>query len=190
MLIRPSDILIPAPLDIDFPSPLPFSRLGVPLLRWLYVEVIDAFDFRVELRRDDSVASGLGGKLFARLSPLGGCGNELMLTVLRMVLPAPFTAADTARGCGSADVGAGVVGGRNVVEGARIALFGVFGPDLPGVGIPPVLFLVFVTGSAGSAMVGGPTEGREGRGKVVAILCLYQEPLEIGDVGGRSVGSV
>ena len=95
-----------------------------------------------------------------------------MLTVLRTLLPSAFM-PDTARGCGRADVGAGVVGGRKVVEGARIALFGVFGLDLPeGVGRPPVLFRVFVTGSAGKAMVGGPFDGRDGRGSVVAMMVV------------------
>ena len=69
MLIRPSDMRT---LDIDLPSPLPFKRLGVPLLKWLYVDAVDAFDLRDELRRDESAVRGLGGRLFARLSPLGG----------------------------------------------------------------------------------------------------------------------
>jgi hypothetical protein len=42
----------------------------------------------------------------------------------------------------------------------------VAGVDLlAGVGIPPVLLRVLPTGNAGSATVGGPIEGREGRGK-------------------------
>jgi hypothetical protein len=32
MLIKPSDILTPAPLEMDLPSPLPFKKLGVLLV--------------------------------------------------------------------------------------------------------------------------------------------------------------
>lgn len=77
---------------------------------------------------------------------------------------------ETARGCGRADVGAGVAGGRNVVDGALIPLLlGVLAPDLLGVGMAPLLFRVFATGSAGRAMFGGPLDGRDGRGSVVAM---------------------
>jgi len=62
-LMSPSDILTPAPTD--FPSPLPFSKLGVELPRWLYVETIEALDRRVEFRAP-SLARGLGGRLLAR----------------------------------------------------------------------------------------------------------------------------
>jgi hypothetical protein len=89
-LIKPSDVLTPA--VTDFPSPLPFSRLGVPP-RWPKVDDVDAFDFRVELLFG-SVPRGLGGTLLDRL---GGWGKELMLTALRIVLPAALT-AETARG--------------------------------------------------------------------------------------------
>lgn len=97
-----------------------------------------------------------------------------MLTVLRNVFIEELLMAETARGCGSADVGAGVVGGRNAEEeeGARRPLFGlgVDGLDFDaGVGRFPVLFLVFGTGRAGRAMVGGPFEGLAGLGSVVAI---------------------
>jgi hypothetical protein len=95
-----------------------------------------------------------------------------MLTAFRIVFPAPLT-ADTARGWGSAVVGAGVAGGRKVVEGARRPLLGVPFADLVGVAIPPVLFLVFTTGRAGRATVGGPFDGRDGRGSVVAIMLLF-----------------
>jgi hypothetical protein len=70
-------------------------------------------------------------------------------------------------------VGAGVVGGRKVVDGARRPLLGVFLADLEGVVMPPVLFLVFATGRAGSATVGGPFDGRDGRGSVVAIVSFF-----------------
>jgi hypothetical protein len=121
--------------------------------------------------RGESVANGLGGRLLTRPSPRGGCGNEFILTVFRMVFPA-LLIPDTARGCGKAEVGAGVAGGRKVeVDGARSPLFGVFAPDflLGELEIPPVLFLVLVTGRAGNATVGGPFDGRDGRGSVVAI---------------------
>jgi hypothetical protein len=48
---------------------------------------LGVFDLR---DRGFSLAKGLGGKLLDRLSPLGGCGNELMLTVFLSVLPAAF----------------------------------------------------------------------------------------------------
>lgn len=68
-------------------------------------------------------------------------------------------------------MGAGVAGGKNVVEGARSPLFGVLGVDLEaGIASPPVLFLVFPTGNAGSATVGGPLDGRAGLGNAVDIF--------------------
>lgn len=67
-------------------------------------------------------------------------------------------------------VGAGV-GGTRTADGARRPLLGVLGADLVELteGMFPVLFRVLVTGKAGSAMFGGPLEGRDGRGRVVAI---------------------
>jgi hypothetical protein len=50
---------------------------------------LGVFDFR---DRGFSLANGLGGRLLDLLSPRGGCGNELMLTVFLSVLPAAFTA--------------------------------------------------------------------------------------------------
>lgn len=100
-----------------------------------------------------------------------------MLTDLRSVLPAPFTAADAERGCGNAEDGAGVVGGGNsVLEGARSPVLGVFVNDRAGVdgGCKPDGFRVLATGSAGRAIVGGPFEGRLGLGSAVVIL----EPLK------------
>lgn len=86
MLIKPSDMRA---LLIDLPSPLPFNKLGVDgeYVRW--ESSLGVFDF---LDRDFSFANGLGGKLLDLLSPLGGCGNELMLTVFLSVFPAAFTA--------------------------------------------------------------------------------------------------
>lgn len=93
-----------------------------------------------------------------------------MLTVFRIV----FVGAameDTARGCGSAVVGAGVVGGRKVDEGARRPLLGVLLPDCEGVAaMPPVLFRVLVIGNAGRAAVGGPFMGRDALGSAAAIF--------------------
>jgi hypothetical protein len=92
----------------------------------------------------------------------------LILTVLRIVLPAEFT-PDTARGCGRAPVGAGDVGARYVDDGARNPVFGV--PDLlPGVDRAPILLRVLLTGRAGSAVVGGPIEGRDGRGRAADMV--------------------
>src|SRR4051812_16026875 len=92
-----------------------------------------------------------------------------MLTVFLIVLPTEFI-PESARGVGRAPVGAGVAGGRRVEEGARRLVFGfgVDGVDLQvGTASPPVLFRVLPTGSAGRAMVGGPTEGRDGLGSAV-----------------------
>lgn len=169
MLIRPSDIRTLA-LDIDLPSALLFNRLGAPLL-CEYVDATEPFDLRVEFR-EESAPSGLGGRLLMRLSPRGGWGNELMLTVLRNVRTEELLMAEAVRGCGRAEVGAGVVGGRKPAEGALRPLFefGVDGALEAVVGMPPVLFLVFGTGRAGSAMVGGPFDGRAGRGRVAISL--------------------
>ena len=112
-----------------------------------------------------------------------------MLTLFLKVLPAAFTGAGSPFGWGSAVVGTGV-GGFRFIDGARRLLRGVVGlvamPDgrgIPGTGLgdgdegaasmPPVLLRVFETGKAGKAMFGGPFDGREGRGKVVAILAVY-----------------
>lgn len=133
------------------------------------MDSLDDLDFRAV--RGFSLPNGLGGTVPDRLSPLGGCGKELMLTVFRKVfgvvgLPlAPFGRA------GRADKGEGLGGGgRWDVEGARRPL-GVLGADLvePGVGIFPVLFRDLLTGKDGRAMFGGPFDGLDGRGRVVVI---------------------
>jgi hypothetical protein len=68
-------------------------------------------------------------------------------------------------------VGAGVAGGRNVVEGTRRPVLGVLGVGLlAGVGSAPVLFRVLPIGSSGRATVGGPLDGREGLGSAVDML--------------------
>jgi hypothetical protein len=91
-----------------------------------------------------------------------------MLTVFRIVLPAALTPL-TARIWGNALDG--LRGGR-FADGARKPLLGVVGADLVEIadGMLPVLLRVLVTGKAGSAMLGGPLDGREGRGSVVAIV--------------------
>lgn len=125
---------------------------------------VDGLDFL-----DAPVApdNGLGGRLEMRESPFGGCGNELMLTVLRIVFP--FGVAATL-GVGRAEVGAGAGGGRFAADGARRPLRGALG-DLLAAWRFPVLLRVLGTGNAGSAEVGGPTEGRDGLG-IVAIIDL------------------
>ena len=70
-------------LVMDLSSPLPFKKLGVPALKLLWIDSLDDFDFRAV--RGLSLPSGLGGTVTVRLSPLGGCGKELMLTVFRTV---------------------------------------------------------------------------------------------------------
>jgi len=98
-----------------------------------------------------------------------------MLTVFRNVLPAPFMPAmpDTERGWGSAVVGGGVAGGRRLVDGARSPVLGAIGANLvAGVGTPPVLLRVLPTGKAGSAIVGGPFDGRDGLGSEADMVKL------------------
>lgn len=165
-LIKPSDIRT---LDIDFPSPLPFKKLGVLELKVVYDESLEALDFRTV--RDLSFANGLGGKLLPRVSPRGGCGNELILTLFLSVFPPPLTARPSFD-CGSAVRGAEPAGGKFIAEGVLRPDLGVPGADLAiGVaGMFPVLFRVLLTGNAGSAMLGGPREGREGRGSVVVMM--------------------
>lgn len=165
-LIKPSDMRT---LDIDFPSPLPFKKLGVLELKVVYAESLEALDFRAV--RGFSLARGLGGKLLPRVSPRGGCGNELILTLFLNVFPVPLTAT-ASFGCGSAVRGAGPAGGKFIAEGALRPDLGVPGADLAiGVaGMFPVLFRVLLTGNAGKAMLGGPREGREGRGSVVVMM--------------------
>lgn len=160
-------------LVIDFPSPLPLRKLGVLELNVLYIDSFAVFDgFLVD--RDLSVL-GLGGTpLLVRVSPLGGCGKELMLTLLRSVLPTPLMAG-ASFGCGSAAVGAGPGGAILIVEGVRSPDLGVPGTDLAATACEerfPVLFRVLLIGNAGRAMLGGPTEGRDGRGNVVVIVPL------------------
>lgn len=101
-----------------------------------------------------------------------------MLTDFRSVFPeAPFTRVDTERGCANADAGAGEVGGWcNVAEGARRPGLDVAVSDLAGVTgcCRPDDFRVFATGSAGSAIVGGPLEALGGFGSAVVILITWQ----------------
>ena len=126
--------------------------------------------------------SGLGGRLVVRI-PRGGCGNALMLMVFRNVFPAPFTPG-VVLSLGKTVLPPGVVrAARFECEGARIPLFGNRGGEVlvlesDMVGMFPVLFRVFVVGSAGRAEVGGPYEGLDGRGSAAAIVIyfrLYQD---------------
>lgn len=117
-----------------------------------------------------------------------------MLTLfLRVRAGVVGTGRPFGRGRGSADVGAGV-GGPKCWEVARRVDFGVVGragieevdsvgiegtamPDFAGVvgvGRFPRLFLVLATGKAGRAMLGGPFEGLEGRGRAVAIVNILR----------------
>lgn len=123
----------------------------------LCIESLEDLDFLAV--RLFSPARGLVGRLPPRRSPLGGFGNELMLTVLRIVLgpkaPEPtaglfgvgvFGAVSTGLlafgragllicgkaglfGCGRADVGAGD-GGARPNEGDLREVWGKFGADL------------------------------------------------------------
>lgn len=82
-------------LLMDFPSPLPLRKLGVLELNVLYIDsFVGLDDFLVG--RGLSEVLGLGGTpLVIRVSPRGGCGKELMLTLLRRVFPVPFTPGAT-----------------------------------------------------------------------------------------------
>lgn len=57
------------------------------------------------------------------------------------------------------------------MEGALRPRWGVFGADLEELraGIAPVLLRVLLTGKAGRAIFGGPFDGRDGLGSVVAM---------------------
>ena len=98
-----------------------------------------------------------------------------MLIVFRIVFPAPFTPGVDLN-LGRVVLPPGVVGAeRFACEGARIPLLGnrggeVFILDSVRSGMFPVLFRVFVVGNAGNAVVGGPYEGPDGRGKAAAIV--------------------
>jgi hypothetical protein len=98
-----------------------------------------------------------------------------MLIVFRIVFPAPFTPG-VGLNLGRVVLPPGVVGAeRFACEGARIPLLGnrggeVFILDSVRRGMFPVLFRVFVVGNAGNAVVGGPYEGLDGRGKAAAIV--------------------
>lgn len=133
------------------------------------MESFDALGFRFD--RFLSFASGLGGRPLALVSPRGGCGNELMLTLFLKVLPTPFTAS-ASFGCGRVEPGIEPAGLRLIDEGVLNPDLGVPGADLvPNVlGTLPVLLRVLLTGKAGNAMFGGPRDGRDGRGSVVVIV--------------------
>jgi hypothetical protein len=96
-----------------------------------------------------------------RTPPLGGCGNAFMLIVFLILFPAPLTPG-VVRNFGRAMLLPPGVEGRLDVEGARRPLLGKPPPlaasalRLAIVGTLPVLFLVFVVGNAGNAVVGGP----------------------------------
>lgn len=63
-------------------------------------------------------------------------------------------------------------GTRLIVEGVLRPDRGVPGADLieGGLGIFPVLLRVLLTGRAGRAILGGPRDGLDGRGRVVVIV--------------------
>jgi len=94
-----------------------------------------------------------------------------MLTTFRIDLPGAFTPEGMR---GREEVGAGVDGVEYAADGARRPLLGVLVADREGVASAPVLFLVFGTGRAGRAMLGGPLEDRDGLGRVVAIVNVDQ----------------
>lgn len=97
-----------------------------------------------------------------------------MLTTFLIDFPvgfAPGVKLETWRGVGRPDIGVGDKGGLlYVLDGTRRPVLGVLLADLEGGARAPVLFLVFGTGRAGRAMLGGPFDGRDGRGSVAAIV--------------------
>lgn len=134
------------------------------------MESLDGLDFLTI--RGLSLANGLGGRLLPLLSPLGGCGNELMLTAFLSVLGVAGIAWENPLGWARADSGEGLGGGgRCEVDGA-LRLLGVPGMDLVEIaeGMFPVLFLDLARGNAGSAIFGGPFDRPAGRGSVVVML--------------------
>lgn len=89
------------------------------------------------------------------------------------VLPASWTPVGRGTpGRGSPGEGSGVVGDERLDEGTRNPLLGIGKESLlgPGVATRALVLLRFLgAGNAGSAVVGGPSDGREGRGKVAAM---------------------
>lgn len=151
-------------LLMNLPSPAPFNRLGVGVgVPLLAAESRPAFGFRTE--RALSPASGLDGMLLRRVSPLGGFGKELMLTVFRMVLVA---AAAAGPAFGKGGMLLLLEGAEDAEEGGRRPLRGALG-DFAGLGMAAMLFRLLGTESVGREVSGGPIEGR-GRGRAVAIL--------------------
>lgn len=139
---------------MNFPSALPFNRLGVGVaVLLLAAESLADFGFRV----GRPLASGLDGMLLpSRLSPLGGFGKELMLTVFRRLLVAAAAAWVLLLG-----------GAGDDEEGARKPLRGALG-DFGVLGMAPVPLRPLGTERVGRE-VSGPIEGR-GRGRAVAMV--------------------
>jgi hypothetical protein len=137
---------------MNFPSALPFNKLGVGVgLLLLAVESLADFGFRV----GRPPASGLDGMLLpSRLSPLGGFGKELMLTVFRRPLVAAAAGVLLFVGAGDAE------------EGARKPLRGA--GDFGGLGMAAVPLRLLGTERVGRE-VSGPIEGRA-RGRAVAMF--------------------
>lgn len=138
---------------MNFPSALPFNRLGVGVgLLLLAAESRADFGFRVWR----PLANGLDGMLLpGRLSPLGGFGKEFMLTVFRRLLVAAAAGVLLLLGAGDAE------------EGARKPLRGALG-DFGGLGMAAVPLRLLGTERVGRE-VSGPIEGR-GRGRAVAMF--------------------
>lgn len=102
-----------------------------------------------------------------------------MLTLFLIVFPAPFTPG-VVRNFGRAELAPDIVGGGICDDdGARSPLFGIWLPSAltseTGEAFP-VLFLVFVVGKAGNADVGGPYDGRDGRGIAAAMVTSNGQP--------------
>lgn len=98
----------------------------------------------------------------------------MMLIVFRMLFPASFTPG-VPRSLGRVVLPLPGEGRPLDVEGARSPLLGRLGAESAllkseRVGMAPVLLRVFVAGSAGRAVVGGPYEGLEGRGIAAAMM--------------------
>ena len=128
--------------------------------------------------------NGLGGRLAVRTPPRGGWGNALILIVFLRVFPAVLTPG-LVLSFGSVVLPPGdLEGALRDVDGARSPLFGILeasGLKSETVGILPVLFRVLFIGNAGNADVGGPYDGRAGRGIAAAMIRKYDRNTLLGD---------
>lgn len=142
----------------------------------------------------------------------GGCGNDpiaalffklgLGCDVGVAVLEPVFVPGASGRGDVGSLLGAAIEGDRlGIAETERLVVSGAGSRELRDTGLEEAGDVelaisarrVFATGREGSALVGGPTEGRAGRGSVVettvAAIVKVCEEAELGGDGGRNAVS-